>query len=117
MPKIKITYHKFGTPTNDFQIEDVYHGILQKYQDGDEYISLYFSTENIITRFRLGVVSGDIKPEDISIWFKDQKIDMNRFGAIHPWPTGFCDQIIKMSEQVLRKALDMRKKEQESKHA
>lgn len=71
----------------------------------------------------LGTINNHLQFEDVClqiakqkldgyyfIW-KDQKIYINRYGAIQNWPKGFYDQNVEYCEQIIRIGSQTRKEE------
>jgi len=107
---LTIVYSGIGDSVNDFRLDDEIYLINKMIASWDEYI-LYYSTENIFTRIRLEIISGNISCDNIQFEYEGENLPVNRFGAIMNWPNGFCDVNIRMSESILRKAINKKKLE------
>lgn len=69
-----------------------------EYQDNiinntQKYLS--YSTGNIFSRIRLGIVKEEITHNSIRFFFNNEYLYPNRYGALLNWPDGFCDTTIK----------------------
>ena len=108
---IEIHYAPIGNPVNDFHLDSEIESIKETIREWSEGFRIWYSTENIFTRIRYEIVSGNIDEKDIVFVFNDEILPVNRFGAIMNWPNGFCDVNINLSESILRKALAKKKSE------
>jgi hypothetical protein len=109
-----LTYSKSGIPVNDFEVEEVYKNIIHHLNEENDTGGSYnfsYSTENIFSRVRLGIVSGDISPDEIRFFYEGELIKINKYGAILHWPKGFLDLCIDLSEKIIRKAIEKIKEE------
>ena len=109
---IEIEYCSTGTPVNDFNLDVEYRYILSCIEDG-RFDILYYSTENIFTRVRYGVVSGEINPESVCFVYENERLTLNEYGKLSRWPENFCNVCINLSEKILRTAMDKYKKKKE----
>ena len=92
-----IEYCVDGEAISDFYIQDKVREIAQGSKK-----NFKFSTENIFTAIRLAVVQGIINHDEIVFKFGNEKINVNKFGAIPNCPKGFCDLNVSLSEAILR---------------
>lgn len=109
---ITVEYTRHGDAVNDFNLELTYQDFVERVKDNEVYFS--FSTENIFTRIRLGIVKGEIDfPIMFAFYTKEENFEFspNKYGAIVNWPKGFCDSVVRMCEEILILATKKRKVE------
>lgn len=61
-----------------------------------------YSTDNIITRIRVGIAEGDLSPEDVTFLFEDHEMHTNKYGALEDQPRGFCDTTLDLLSRLVR---------------
>lgn len=106
---LHIEFNEKACAIADFpdSIEEAYNDTIQLHKMYPE-LTQYFSTENMISRFRLGVVRGEISHEDIDFIFNDEILKVNKYGTIpNGLPDGFCDCGAVISEEIMRTAMKM----------
>lgn len=99
-----------GRAIPDGQVENEWNKVVRLKDSGLPLMTEY-STENIFSYARFQVVSGHIFEDEIKFVFEGKDIHINRFGAITDWPKGFCDSVIRMSEDILMLATKKSKEE------
>ena len=103
---INIEYCPEGEPVNDFQCEVIFNQIKE---NSDVIFEWKFSTENIFSRIRWGIVSGEIPEHFCCFVFNGYYMHLNRFGAIvEEIPDGFCEYNVTLAEKIMRMALSKR---------
>jgi hypothetical protein len=104
---IRIIYDRNGVAISDFYLEEWYQAIRNHKE-------VYISTVNTITRFRVGVVEGDLSCDDVEFQNGIRGIiyNVNRFGAFSPedYPN-WLGEPGRLSERLLRAAVARRKAE------
>ena len=120
---ITIEYSKEGRAISDFEYEQEVNYIKKRIKNDVspvEYIAdkteeiIIISNSVLVHALRLAIVRGEIDPEQIQFKFKDKTFKANKYGVIMDWPEGFCDIYLYFSKNILRTAMDMRKKEREN---
>lgn len=106
-------YCKKGTPINDFLLEEEYKKVLAEKNNSE--MHFWYSTDNIFMRVKVGIVKKDLDYKDVTFIFEDKEIRPNEYGAIIPYPNGFCDVTVTLAEELLRTAMKMRKAKMENK--
>jgi hypothetical protein len=101
---IIIEYCLSGQPVSDFYVEEEYKAVLRCYEGWKEFKdshTLFYSTDNIFNRIRLGILEDEIDCNEIRFEFNGEEIVINHYGAIRHWPNGFCNLSGNMAEKIL----------------
>lgn len=86
---------------------------LIRWTNGD--VTMVYATENVFAGVRCAIAEGRMNYAAVQFKFGDLVFQANRFGAINPWPRGFCDQTIDYSVRIAKAATKKYRAEQESK--
>lgn len=90
---LNVVYSCTGKAYADITVEHVaretYNTYKNLYANAD--MTVYVSTENIITAFKMLVAEGHIPHTEIKFKFMDEVITVDEFGALSHYPIGFCD--------------------------
>jgi hypothetical protein len=113
MPKYIINYTRHGNPINDFYFGKRDLWFTQFLDEGYNEVS----TQNAIDRIRLAVASEELSLDDVEIRFEDEPVNMNKYGAISPWPEGFCETSMNLvgdllTHQVMRQKAERKAREE-----
>jgi len=102
---LKITYSEDGLLVPDTKAYQTMKELCLKGED------VSVGSDSLFLALRLLIVEGEVSEEDVVILFKDQELQFNRYGVMHPLPEGFMDAGIKMSCDIIRRQSQMRKSE------
>lgn len=108
MDKHKFEYNENGIAVSDFRVEKNFKEIvdyLNQYPDG---LSVWiFSTENIFSRIRLGIIEKEINWENVVFVFENSEYSLNKYGQIENWPENFLNLSFSMAEKILLGMFDV----------
>jgi len=62
---------------------------------------------------RLMIVEGRLDADDVRFEFNGEQVVVNRYGAVKDWPEGFLDEHMGILDSILRKSVEMRKRERD----
>lgn len=110
--KIIIEYTEGGNAISDFYVDRWLEDVLSR---DHSHGLIKVSNETPINAVRQAIVDGRISHEEVAFIYKDHILWVNEYGAISNWPDGFCDKNCRFSENILRKAMNKRKKEDRKK--
>lgn len=90
---LNVVYSDTGKPHADITVEQVARMTYDTYKNlsANAEMTIYVSTENIITAFRMLVAEGQIPHTEIEFKFNDKLITVNENGVLNHYPKGFCD--------------------------
>lgn len=91
--------------------EIMIHEALKEQGGGDRHICT--GGEVVVNGFRLAIVKGEIKANEICFLFKGEKIQANKYGNLESWPIGFCDIGMDLAGDILTYQVSKRKETKE----
>jgi hypothetical protein len=88
-----IAYSDTGKPYADTTVEQMARKTYDTYKNlsANAMMTIYVSTENIITAFKMLVAEDYIPHTEIEFRFNDELITVDEFGALNHYPKGFCN--------------------------
>lgn len=87
-----VAYSDTGKPYADTTVEQMARKTYDTYKNlsANAMMTIYVSTENIITAFKMLVAEGYIPHTEIEFRFNDELITIDNLGALSHYPKGFC---------------------------
>ena len=104
---ITIEYCAQGEAVSDFAVRDWLDLVLNS-TSGSVF---RISTEAPVHALQLAIVSGTIAANNVTFMYCGHAFQANEYGAIPERPLGFCDRSVAYSEDIVRAAMQKRRRE------
>jgi hypothetical protein len=89
-----------GIPLTDGSVDRCFSIALKT--DAIRDMEYVFATENIIHRFRLGIVRGELSNWDVRFVYRGYEFYLDQYAQLFDWPDGFADQHANTNELILK---------------
>ena len=101
MKKFKIIYNNKGQVFSDFEVEYIIRGLIDSFNQNNDYFELTTATENVLTIVRLAVAEGILDSKCVEILYSDKYYLIDESGAYID-----CINIEKFRENLLKRILE-----------
>jgi len=101
--KLIIEYSENGEAVPDLKVREWLDELLAGMNNKSDNVittNISVGTEVMIQAIRVAIIQERLKPEDVTIRFKNQEWCFDKNGRSETWPDGFCDTNLYYMEQL-----------------